>query len=290
MLLTLHEIPKGNDTMNRRNLSLSMFALSFTTLPAIAQDSVEYRFEYVAEWSADTHPTTFPSNPHFSGAIGATHNAQLSIWIPSGIATDGIEAMAETGSPTQLSSEVQHAIDVDGTANQFLNLGGINSSPGTRTNNFIADADFPLLSLVSMVAPSPDWFVGIHDIDLRPDGVWVRELVFDLYPYDAGTDAGINYVNANIDITPHIPIVEITDDFPFLGLGRLGTFRITLMSDASCSLADLAEPYETLDFFDVSAFINAYNDQDPAADLDQNGVFDFFDVSGFVNTYTAGCP
>lgn len=275
--------------MNHRMLSLSMFALCIPSLQALAQNSVVYQFEYIAEWSVDTHPTTFPSNAHFSGAIGATHTDQLSIWFPGGIATDGIEDMAETGSPTQLNNEVLQYI-TDGTANQFLNLGGINSSPGMRINNFTANAAYPLLSIVSMVAPSPDWFVGIHDVNLRPGGIWVRELVFDLYPYDAGTDAGINYVNANIDITPHIPIVDITDDFPFLGRGRLGTFRITLLSDAACSLADLALPYETLDFFDVSAFINAFNAQRPSADLDQNGVFDFFDVSAFINTYTAGCP
>jgi hypothetical protein len=46
----------------------------------------------------------------------------------------------------------------------------------------------------------------------------------------------------------------------------------------------------TLDFFDVSAFINAYSAQDPIADLNQDRVFDFFDVSAFLNAYNAGCP
>ncbi len=45
-----------------------------------------------------------------------------------------------------------------------------------------------------------------------------------------------------------------------------------------------------LDFFDVSAFINAYNAMDPAADLNDDGVWDFFDVSAFINAYNLGCP
>jgi len=45
-----------------------------------------------------------------------------------------------------------------------------------------------------------------------------------------------------------------------------------------------------LDFFDVSAFVNAYGASDPIADLDGNGVFNFFDVSAFVNAFAAGCP
>ena len=45
-----------------------------------------------------------------------------------------------------------------------------------------------------------------------------------------------------------------------------------------------------LDFFDFSAFIDAYTNADPAADLDNNGLFDFFDMTLFVNAFAAGCP
>ena len=45
-----------------------------------------------------------------------------------------------------------------------------------------------------------------------------------------------------------------------------------------------------LDFFDVSAFLNAYNAMDPAADFTGDGLYDFFDVSAFLNAYNAGCP
>ncbi len=45
-----------------------------------------------------------------------------------------------------------------------------------------------------------------------------------------------------------------------------------------------------LNFFDVSAFVNAFAAHDPAADLTGEGAFDFFDVSAFINAYTMGCP
>lgn len=60
--------------------------------------------------------------------------------------------------------------------------------------------------------------------------------------------------------------------------------------DAGCSAADLAEPFGSLDFFDVSAFLTAYNSADPAADFNGDGSFDFFDVSGFLSTFNSGCP
>jgi hypothetical protein len=45
-----------------------------------------------------------------------------------------------------------------------------------------------------------------------------------------------------------------------------------------------------LNFFDISAFLNAYNSMDPIADFTNDGVFNFFDVSAFLNAYNAGCP
>ena len=54
-------------------------------------------------------------------------------------------------------------------------------------------------------------------------------------------------------------------------------------------IADLNND-EQLDFFDVSAFLNAYSASDPLADLTGDGTFDFFDVSTFLNAFAAGCP
>jgi hypothetical protein len=45
-----------------------------------------------------------------------------------------------------------------------------------------------------------------------------------------------------------------------------------------------------LNFFDVSAFLSAYNAMDPAADFTGDGMFNFFDVSGFLSAFNAGCP
>ena len=45
-----------------------------------------------------------------------------------------------------------------------------------------------------------------------------------------------------------------------------------------------------LNFFDVSAFLSAFNSLDPVADFTADGVFNFFDVSAFLNAFNAGCP
>lgn len=70
-------------------------------------------------------------------------------------------------------------------------------------------------------------------------------------------------------------------------------YRPVLFSVASpsgCNDADLAEPFGTLDFFDVSVFVDAFMNADPSADFDLNGVYNFFDISDFLATYNSGCP
>ncbi len=54
---------------------------------------------------------------------------------------------------------------------------------------------------------------------------------------------------------------------------------------------DFASPYGVLNFFDVSAYIGAYNANDLRADLAApRGVLNFFDISAFIAAYNAGCP
>ena len=54
-------------------------------------------------------------------------------------------------------------------------------------------------------------------------------------------------------------------------------------------LADLNGDGE-LDFLDISAFLAAYSNSEPAADLNGDGEYDFLDISAFLAAYTEGCP
>lgn len=59
---------------------------------------------------------------------------------------------------------------------------------------FRVDSIHHLVSFVSMISPSPDWFVGIASLELcQTDCTWIENKVVDLYPWDAGTDKGTNY-------------------------------------------------------------------------------------------------
>lgn len=54
---------------------------------------------------------------------------------------------------------------------------------------------------------------------------------------------------------------------------------------------DLAAPMGVLNFFDIQAFITAFNAMQPIADLAAPfGVFNFFDIQAYITSFNAGCP
>lgn len=195
-----------------------------TTEPEVVS-SAQYKVTFTSAWSASTHPNQFPPLPHFSSLIGATHNSSVSFWKAGQIASEGIRLMAELGSITPLDTEINQAIAAS-TAEFILSGGGIFPSPGSVELTFAISSEKPLVSLVSMIAPSPDWFVGVHDLNLFPGAQWQDTMVVDLYPYDAGTDDGPTYLSSDDVTTPSGSIARVIGD-PLLVSGTvppLGTF------------------------------------------------------------------
>lgn len=192
---------------------------------ATATETAQYTVTFQSTWSAQTHPVDYPSNSHFSGLIGTTHDATVTFWQEGQLASPGIESMAETGSKSPLLDEIATAMTA-GSADALLSGGGINPSPGSVSLSFQAQLSHPLVSLVSMIAPSPDWFVGVSGMSLLDNGDWVEEKIVTLWPYDSGTDNGTTYTSFNSDTNPAVPIYEIMS-LPVGNGVPLGTFTFT---------------------------------------------------------------
>lgn len=58
---------------------------------------------------------------------------------------------------------------------------------------------------------------------------------------------------------------------------------------APCSIADTAEPFGSIDLFDVLAFLNAFGASAASADITGDGSADIFDVMAFFAAFGAGC-
>ncbi|MFI4897102.1 MAG: GC-type dockerin domain-anchored protein, partial [Phycisphaerales bacterium JB059] len=125
--------------------------------------------------------------------------------------------------------------------------------------------------------------------------------------FDPGLDPAQGTVQINIDgsfsFTP-APGFEGDASFSYRSmatietdLGSVNVFSdpatvvVRVSGSVGCSAADLAEPYGTLDFDDVLAFLVAFGSMDPVADLAPTfGTFDFDDILVFLTGFGAGCP
>jgi hypothetical protein len=192
-------------------------------------DDATYTVTFESTWSAATHPDGFPPNPHFSGLIGATHKETVTFWSEGELATPGIQNMAETGNKSPFTDEIATAI-ATGLAENTLSGNGIGTSPGTVSLTFDITWQFPFVTLVSMLAPSPDWFVGVSSLNLLENGKWIENLSVELFAYDAGTDSGPTYTSADLVTDPPENITRI-NSAPFLigdDVPAIGSFSFTL--------------------------------------------------------------
>ena len=205
-------------------LDFVAFAFAFGKSNEPPKEIVTYEVTFDAEWSAQTHPD-FPAldDPHFSDPVGGTHNSEVVFWEVGGLATRAIKSMAEFGTTGGLLIEIKAAIKA-GTA-EFWRVGReLSPSPGSQRLTFEISETHPLVTLVTMIAPSPDWFVGVAGLSLFSEGAWLDKVVVELWAYDSGTDSGASYTAEDLETKPPRPIFKIQSS-PFgPGAPRLGTF------------------------------------------------------------------
>lgn len=211
----------------RRKLAVTLLLLPCLSLHAqTGSYSATYEVTFDATWSAATHPQGFPAGAHFSPLIGASHDGTSRLWRLGELASAGMESMAEVGATSTLRAEMMQLAE-SGKSVTVISGNGINS-PGNTRVTFTLDHSQPLVSLVTMIAPSPDWFVGVDSLSLLANGGWQSDVTVELAPFDAGTDSGATYNAANSDTQPPIAITMI-DDGPFANGAALGTFRFRLL-------------------------------------------------------------
>ncbi|XP_049862790.1 spondin-1 [Schistocerca gregaria] len=228
-----------------------------------ACDEAKYKMVFEGIWSNKTHPKDFPFSlwlTHFSDVIGATHERNFSFWGEGQIATDGLMQVAEWGSVRGMEAELRAKSKHLRTLIKAAGLWYPRVNSNTSAN-FRVDRRHPLVSLVSMLGPTPDWIVGVSGLNLcKKDCTWMEEKIVDLFPYDAGTDSGITYMSPNTPTIPREKIHRITTMYPedprapfydpsgreMAPLARLYLFRDTVIAkscdeqDVEAALADLA--------------------------------------------------
>ncbi len=193
--------------------------LLFPNIAHAQNEIATYRVTFEATWSQQTHPHPdgadhFPANAHWSPLVGGVHNDQVTFWAIGALASTGIERMAEQGATQPLLEEIR----ATGSNAYATLLGpGIGDSPGSASiPHFTATLDYPRVTLVTMIAPSPDWFTGVAGLSLvDANGQWINQLAVPVYPYDAGSDDGPDYTAPDQEPTTHHLLADYTGIAPF---------------------------------------------------------------------------
>lgn len=139
----------------------------------------------------------------------------------------------------------------------------------------------------------PEDLLGVIDLD----PIFLGATDFHLSPGSPAIDSGANGAwtpafSHDLDMLPRFvddPVVTDTGlgDAPIIDMG---VYEVQA-TPAPCNAADMAIPFDLLDFSDVVAFLSAFGAMSPAADLAPPvGAFDFSDVVAFLGAFGAGCP
>ena len=103
------------------------------------------------------------------------------------------------------------------------------------------DVDRSLVSVITMIFPSPDWFLGVSNVDMCDPmtGEWREEHSRELLPYDSGTDDGTSFESPDASSDPrgNITLINKTDDTNFKtdsSIRRLGIFKFTKVQTKKC--------------------------------------------------------
>lgn len=172
------------------SITLAAAQKSCTGSPTL---SVTFTYTWTA--ANETDAAQYPPNAHFSPVVCAA-SSKATLFVLGAAASPGFKLIAETGETGILTEELGRS------------AGESKEAPGppvgtsvltTEALDFKLDDKRSWIGCASMIAPSPDWVVGITDRDMcdRETGKWKTGAQELLGPYTAGTDAGTSYLAAN---------------------------------------------------------------------------------------------
>ena len=193
-----------------------------------------YKLTFTGTFNDNDVEGSIHNRASFTELIGATHTAGNLLWQPGVLATIGIENVAEQGEGAELEIEINNAINTGTAASMFI-TDFLEDFPDVTSIVIEVPDTHTYITAISMVAPSPDWFIGVYDLALQSGGNWIADLTVDLMPWDAGTEEGDTFSLSNPASNPHIPVAPPADS-PFIGSPVIGTLHFELITPTKRSV------------------------------------------------------
>ncbi|BFZ09286.1 hypothetical protein BsWGS_12325 [Bradybaena similaris] len=209
-----------------------------------------YTVEFKGLWSRNTHPKDFPDEKnafqlHWSNIVGATHGSDYRIWEYGQFASKAVKEVCEYGSSKSLENDMKENSDRIRTVIKTNQMWGPDAIQDSVKAVYTVNRMKPLLSLLTMIGPSPDWCLGVSGQSMcTTNCTWVENLDIDLYPWDAGTDSRVSYIGRKTPTEPPERIHRLTStypnnmDSPFYGVDIKPFARLTITKNKEACTDD----------------------------------------------------
>ncbi|XP_026751924.1 spondin-1-like isoform X1 [Galleria mellonella] len=178
----------------------------------LACEEARYQVTFEGMWTFNTHPQMFPETrglARFSDLVGASHNPYFNLFKNNADASGGLKMLAEQGNTTQFEVDIQEELGTN--VRTIIKATSPRTTIDTTVASFRVSPEHHLVSLTTAVLPSPDWFLGVSNMELCDGkGQWTKTAILNLYPMDAGTDSGQTFESPNEETSPPQPISSLS--------------------------------------------------------------------------------
>ena len=172
-------------------------------LPVAPDDlnTTNYRVTFNINWNSTDFTVDYPTNAHFSRLIGWSHQSTSEFFKEGTLASEGIRKMAELVATTPLDNEINERIATKEGLGLYVGS-NLSTGVGQIIIDVVVDKYHPSVTLATMLAPSPDWYLAVVNVNLLENNQFVTTKTVDGIVYDAGTDDGASYSSPNVNTYP----------------------------------------------------------------------------------------
>ncbi|KAF9802105.1 hypothetical protein SFRURICE_004356 [Spodoptera frugiperda] len=184
-----------------------LFAIFELTVGCDVDDVAVYKVSMQMLWSEERFPKDYPQNrpkAQWSQVFGQSHSSNYSLYHIGSVASNAVRGFAQYGKIDELVKLGDEELQV---YDQF-SAPALRSGTGVTENMVFVDGRHSLVSVMSRMIPSPDWFVGVDGVNLCVDSSWVDQITLDLEPLDAGAASGLTFTAPRWETNPPDPVTR----------------------------------------------------------------------------------
>lgn len=153
----------------------------------------------------------------FSPLAGVSHSNRQSFLTVRGFASRGVEQIAETGVNARFVRRANRLREMGRGVKTVASADGPTPPGHSTILKFQVDCEHPFITVLGMIAPSPDWIVQINNRNTYMNGRFVNFMSGSLIAYDSGTDDGREFTapgdpTLDMPTDPKLNIAPLVED------------------------------------------------------------------------------